>query len=482
MAFPLETRAYINGKWVEGQGGRFPVMNPAIGEQIAMVTDCTPHDVQTAIDAASVAYKTWKKSTVKERSTILLKIHKLMLEEKMRDELATINTMEMGKTKEGAYGETGFAASFFEWFAEETRRQYGETIPVPAHGKRFITVKQPVGVVAMISPWNFPISMLGRKVSAALAAGCTCVLKPAEDTPLTALAFAKICEKAGVPPGVVNVVPCSRDRVQEVGALLCDSHEVQVLSFTGSTVVGKWLYSRCGNTVKKLSLELGGDAPFIIFPSADLNKVIKGAMAAKFRNCGQACISPNRFFVHESLHDEFVNRFVAAMENEVKLGNGLLPGVTLGPLINQKQHDRCAGLVRSAVSAGAKMVYQGKDVPGPLFYPPTLLTGVTTDNPIAQDEIFGPVIAIIKFKTEEDVVKMANDTERGLAGYFYSEDVSQIWRVAEGMEVGMVSVNEPFFSTCEVPFGGVKLSGLGKEGSMHGLDEYTHIKLICFGI
>lgn len=477
----IETRAYINGKFVAGRGGQFPVLNPATGEQVALVADCTPQDVQDAIDAANIAFKTWKKTTVKERSTIMLKIRDLLLQDKNRNELATLLTTEMGKVRNEAFGEVGFAASFFEWFAEESRRQYGETIPVPAPSKRFMTVRQPAGVAAMITPWNFPIGMIGRKVGAALAAGCTCVLKPAEDTPLIALAFAKLCEEAGVPAGVVNVVPCSRDRVQEVGAVLCDSPKIQVLSFTGSTAVGQWLYSRCGNTVKKLSLELGGDAPFIVFPSADMNKAVTGAMGAKFRNSGQTCVTANRFFVHESIHDDFVNRFVSAMGKELKMANGLEPGAQQGPLINQKQHARCAELVKQGVAAGAKMVYQAQSVPGPLFYPPTLLTGVTPSNPLAKNEIFGPVISVIKFTNENEVVELANDTERGLAGYFYSEDVSQIWRVAEAMEVGMVGVNEPFVSTCEAPFGGVKLSGLGKEGSLHGLDEYTHLKLICFG-
>ncbi|XP_069941988.1 succinate-semialdehyde dehydrogenase, mitochondrial-like isoform X2 [Cherax quadricarinatus] len=422
----LLTKAYIGGSWRAGRGGTFPVYDPATGEEITRVADCTVEDLDEAIEAASEAYSSWRHTTVKQRATLLHKIQVALLDNK--DTIATTLTRENGKPKAEAAGEVMFAASFFEWFAEETRRQYGETIPSAAATKRMITVRQPVGVAAVITPWNFPIAMLARKVSAALAAGCTCVIKPAEDTPLVALAFAKVCESVGVPVGVVNVVPCSRGRVQQIGSRLCESPKVHILSFTGSTAVGKWLYSRCGSTLKKVSLELGGDAPFIVFPSANMDTAIAGTMVCKFRNTGQL--------------------------------------------------DK---MVRETVSAGAQVVRGGASQGG-LYYAPTLLTGVTPDMALAKNEIFGPVAPIIKFSTEEEVVSLANTTDRGLAGYFYSNDLSQVWRVAEALEVGMVGVNEGLLSTCEAPFGGFKHSGLGKEGSKHGLDEYSNLKYICFGV
>lgn len=479
MSQATPTLAYISGSWRAGGGGTFPVYDPANGAEIARVADCTPEDVAAAVDAASEAFKTWRLTSPKERAAILLRIRDGLNNNK--DAIATILTRENGKPKGEAAGEVGFAASFFEWFAEEGRRQYGETIPSPAPSKRLVTVRQPVGVAALITPWNFPIGMIGRKVAAALAAGCTCVLKPAEDTPLTALAFAKVCEEAGVPAGALNVLPCSRSRVQSVGAALCDSPKVQALSFTGSTAVGRWIYQRCGTTIKKLSLELGGDAPFIVFPSADVGKAVKGALAAKFRNAGQTCVAANRIFVHESVHDEFVKQIAEAMDAELKSGHGLENGVNHGPVINQRQFDRLVKMIDESIAAGAKVVRGGKPGGG-LFYPPTLLTGITLDMPVAKEEIFGPVAAILKFREEEEVVRLANGTAMGLAGYFYTGDVGQAWRVAEALEVGMVGVNEPMVSTCEAPFGGVKQSGLGKEGSLHGLDDYTHIKYICFGV
>ncbi|KAK3862575.1 hypothetical protein Pcinc_031572 [Petrolisthes cinctipes] len=479
MAEGIMTKAFIKGSWVEGSGGTFPVTDPATGEEIAKVADCTVQDVNTAIEAASVATETWRLKSVKERAAVLLKVREELLKDKER--IATLLTRENGKPLGESMGEVGFAASFFEWFAEEARRQYGETIPSAVPTKRMITIRQPVGVAALITPWNFPIGMIGRKVSAALAAGCTCIIKPAEDTPLTALAFVRACERAGVPAGVVNVVPCSRARVQEVGAALCDSPKVQILSFTGSTGVGQWLYSRCGSTMKKISMELGGNAPFIVFPTAKLDQAIPGAMASKFRNTGQTCVTANRIFVHESIHDAFVSGLEAAMTKELKMGRGLEAGVTQGPIINQRQYDRLDKMVKESVAAGATVVRGGMSCGG-LFYPPTLLTGVKPNMPIAQQEIFGPVAAILKFKTEEEVIRLANTTDRGLAGYFYSNDLGQVWRVAEALEVGMVGVNEPMVSTCEAPFGGFKLSGFGKEGSKHGLDEYSNLKYICFGI
>ncbi|KAK8746640.1 hypothetical protein OTU49_017117 [Cherax quadricarinatus] len=475
----LLTKAYIGGSWRAGRGGTFPVYDPATGEEITRVADCTVEDLDEAIEAASEAYSSWRHTTVKQRATLLHKIQVALLDNK--DTIATTLTRENGKPKAEAAGEVMFAASFFEWFAEETRRQYGETIPSAAATKRMITVRQPVGVAAVITPWNFPIAMLARKVSAALAAGCTCVIKPAEDTPLVALAFAKVCESVGVPVGVVNVVPCSRGRVQQIGSRLCESPKVHILSFTGSTAVGKWLYSRCGSTLKKVSLELGGDAPFIVFPSANMDTAIAGTMVCKFRNTGQTCVTANRIFVHESVYEEFVSRLAKTMDSELKVGNGLDLGVNQGPIINQRQLERLDKMVRETVSAGAQVVRGGASQGG-LYYAPTLLTGVTPDMALAKNEIFGPVAPIIKFSTEEEVVSLANTTDRGLAGYFYSNDLSQVWRVAEALEVGMVGVNEGLLSTCEAPFGGFKHSGLGKEGSKHGLDEYSNLKYICFGV
>jgi len=475
----VKAKAYINGKWVAGRGGVFPVHNPATGEEIMKIAECTKEDVQDAIDAASSAFESYKKWTPSQRAALLMKIHDLM--DQKKEELATLLTTEQGKPKVEAMGEIQFSLTFLSWFAEETRRMYGETVPTSVKNKRFITVRQPAGVAACITPWNFPVAMIARKVGAALAAGCTAVLKPAEDTPLNSLFFAQLCEEAGVPAGVVNVVTCSRDRVQEVGALLCDSHKVKVVSFTGSTAVGQWLYSRCGPTVKKLALELGGDAPFIVFPSAKLDQAVKDAMFIKFLNCGQVCVSANRVYVHESIHDEFVSKVKQAMMYNIKQGNGLSNTFNQGPLVNKKQHERCTALVRDAVSNGATIEYQAQKGDGDLFFPATILTGVTKKNPIAQQEIFGPVFSVLKFKTEEEVIKCANDTERGLSGYFYTEDIAQAWRVSEAMEVGMAGINAICIDTAETPFGGVKMSGLGKEGSRHALDDFTNDKTICWG-
>lgn len=479
MSEDLMTQAFIDGTWTSGGGGVFDVFDPATGHPIAQVADCSVEDVKKAIDAAEKAFETWKLKTPKERAAVLLAIRDSLLQNK--DFIATTLTRENGKPKTEALGEVGFAASFFEWFAEEGKRQYGETVPSPVPSKRYMTIRQPVGVAALITPWNFPIGMIARKVAAALAAGCTCVLKPAEDTPLTALILAKICQDAGVPSGVVNVIPCSRIRVQEIGGILCHSSKVKALSFTGSTVVGQWIYSQCGQTVKKLSLELGGDAPFIVFPTADLGAAVQGAMASKFRNTGQTCVTANRIFIHESIHDEFVKCFAATMEKELKMGSGLEPGVTQGPIINKRQHERLVNLVKEAIASGANLVCGGSS-PGGLYYTPTILTGITPEMPISKEEIFGPVAPIMKFSTEEEVIKLANMSQRGLAGYFYSNNISQVWRVAEALEVGMIGINEPMVSTCEAPFGGIKFSGLGKEGSKHGLDDFSNLKLLVFGV
>lgn len=442
------------------------------------MANCTAGDVCAAIEAATAAFQTWRRTTPKERSAFLLKVRDAIHADK--ETFATTLTRENGKPKSEAFGEINYATSFLEWFAEEARRQYGDTIPSSVPSKRMITMKQPIGVAAIITPWNFPLAMVTRKVGAALAAGCTCVIKPPEDTPLSVLLFAKVCETVGIPAGVVNVVPCSRERVEEVGATLCESPKIRALSFTGSSPVGKWLYNRCSSTMKRLSLELGGDSPFIVFPSANINVAVKAAMDSKFRNTGQACIAANRIFVHESLHDDFVSRFANAMDS-LKVGNGLDPGVNQGPLINQRQMDRLEKILKETVEAGAKVVRGGSSLGG-LFCAPTLLTDVNMDMAISKQEIFGPVAAVMKFKTEEEVIRLANATEMGLGGYFFSNDLSQVWRVAEALEVGLLGVNDGMMSTCEAPFGGVKHSGLGKEGSRHGMDEFTNLKYICFGV
>ncbi|KAL7648601.1 UNVERIFIED_CONTAM: hypothetical protein RMT77_000507 [Armadillidium vulgare] len=474
----LKTKAYWNGEWHNGRGGTFPVFNPANGEKIADVANCIIKDYEEAVSSASKAFRSWSRTTVKERASLLHKLKDLLLQNK--EEIATLLTMENGKSKSESLGEVGFSASFFEWFAEESKRQYGETVPSSVPSKRYVTIRQPAGVAALITPWNFPIAMFSRKVSAALAAGCTCVIKPAEDTPLVALFFAQLCTDAGVPKGVINVLPCSRSNVQEVGSFLANSENIQILSFTGSVEAGKKLYSLSANTVKKISLELGGNAPFIVFPSADLKLAVNGAMAAKFRNSGQTCVSGNRFFVHDSIHDEFVKSFSEAIDSQLKLGNGLDEGVNQGPLINNRQLERLRKIVDETVIMGAKVFKGGKAKTG-LFFEPTILTKVTVGMPAAREEIFGPVAAIIRFKTEEEVIKWANDTDRGLAGYVYTNDYSQSWRMAEALEYGMVGVNESLVSTCETPFGGIKTSGFGKEGSKHGLDEYSILKYVCFG-
>lgn len=477
----LNEKAFINGEWgIASDQKTFEVRNPANGQVVGTVPDMDVADVQKAIDAASEAFKSWQTTTAKERGQILRKWYDLLVANS--ESIAKIMTAESGKPLIEANGEVVYGNSFVEWFSEEARRIRGETIPSPVPNRRIIIEKQPIGVVGVITPWNFPHAMITRKAGAALAAGCTCVIKPAEDTPLTALTLAHLAQQAGVPKGVINVVTCNRANAAAVGKLLCESPQIAGISFTGSTQVGKILYEQCSRHIKRVALELGGNAPFIVFNSANIDHAVQGAMACKFRNCGQTCISANRFLVQEDIYDKFVSKFAEQIKS-IKLGDGFQPGITTGPLINIAQFDKVSAIVEDARNKGAKIVLGGKPARdlGGLFYEPTLITGIQKDMLIYTEEVFGPVAAIIKVKTEEEAVAIANNTDRGLAGYFYSGDVAQIFRVSKLLEVGMVGINDSMISCTEAPFGGIKESGIGREGSHHGIDEYTYIKYLCVG-
>ncbi|XP_066975947.1 succinate-semialdehyde dehydrogenase [NADP(+)] GabD [Macrobrachium rosenbergii] len=477
----LHQEAYIGGKWVSASSGKtFTVANPANGKVIGHVPDMAEEDTQAAIDSAYEAFQSWKRTTAKERSILLRKWYDLM--EAHKDDLALILTAEAGKPLAEARGEIGYGSSFLEWFAEEAKRIYGEVVPSPASSKEMIFIREPIGVVSLITPWNFPNAMITRKAGAALASGCTCVIKPAEDTPLSALAIADLAEKAGIPPGVVNVVTASRPNTPAVGNLLCTSPKVAGVSFTGSSAVGKLLYRLCSTGIKKIGLELGGNAPFIVFNSADLNKAIEGFLVAKFRNAGQTCISANRIYVQSGIYDQFLAACKEAISKRLVIGDGFSKEVNVGPLINQSQINKVEGLVNDSVKMGAELVLGGKrhDLGG-LFFEPTILTQVSAEMPCIREEIFGPVAAIQKFETEEEVLAMANACPHGLAGYFFSQDISQVWRVARRLETGMIGINEGLISAAEAAFGGIKESGIGREGSRHGVDDYTHIKYLCMG-
>lgn len=472
----VETEAFIDGLWIEGDE-TFEVTNPADGTVIARVADLGPGETRVAIEAAHRAFPAWAAKTAKERGAILRKWSDLMLAH--AEDLARLMTAEQGKPLAESRGEVAYGASFIDWFADEAKRAYGHTIPTPTPGKRLTTIKQPIGVCAAIAPWNFPIAMITRKVGPALAAGCTVVVKPAAETPLCALAIARLATEAGVPAGVLNVVT-GKDS-SGIGKALCEDGRVRKLSFTGSTPVGKILYGQCAGTMKKLSLELGGNAPFIVFDDADLEAAVDGAIASKYRNTGQTCVCANRLIVQAGIHDAFVHRLaekVAAM----KVGPGTGEGVTIGPLINDKAIVKVEALVREAVAGGARVVTGGdRHDLGGLFYQPTVLEGATPDMRLFNEEIFGPVAPVVKFHTEDEAIHLANATPFGLAAYFYSRDVGRCWRVAEAIEAGMVGVNEGLISTEVAPFGGVKESGLGREGASEGLDEYLETKYLCFG-
>lgn len=474
----IKSLAYVDGRWCESLGGRrFEVLNPATGQVITQVPDMDGEDTCLAIAAAHAAQPAWAALTAKERSSKLYAWFERIMAN--QEELARIMTCEQGKPLAEAKGEVAYGASFIQWFAEEGKRAYGRTIPGFSADRRLATIKQPVGVVAAITPWNFPIAMITRKAGPALAAGCTIVIKPAAETPLCALALAVLAEQAGIPAGVINIV--TSHQASAVGNELCSNPVVRKLSFTGSTRIGKLLMRQCADTMKRLSLELGGNAPFIVFDDADLDAAVAGALASKYRNAGQTCVCANRILVQASVYDAFAEKLAAAVK-AFKVGDGMGEGVQIGPLINPAAASKVAELVQQSVAAGARVLVGGDAHPaGPLFYHPTILTGVTRGNPILDEEIFGPVAPLVRFETEAEAIALANDTPYGLAAYFYGRDIARVWRVAEGLEYGMVGINEGIISTELAPFGGIKESGLGREGAAEGLEEYLETKYLCFG-
>ncbi|CAM0587619.1 NAD-dependent succinate-semialdehyde dehydrogenase [Acinetobacter baumannii] len=474
----FQQQAYINGQWLAAQSNAtVPVSNPATGEEIGTIPNMGAAEATQAIEAAYTALQSWKALTAQNRADILLAWHKLVLD--YTDELALIMTIEQGKPLAEAKGEVRYAASFIQWFAEEGKRIYGDVIPTVNNQQRFIISKEPVGVVAAITPWNFPIAMITRKAAPALAAGCTVVIKPANETPYCALAIAKLAEKAGIPAGVINVVT---GKSQEIGSVFTSHEKVKKLTFTGSTPVGRLLMQQCSSTIKKLALELGGNAPLIVFDDADLDKAVQGAIFAKFRNAGQTCVCANRIYVHDNIYQAFAEKFVQEVQ-KFKVGNGLEDGVQIGPLINEKAVLKAQQLIDDAVSKGARIACGGKQhALGQTFYEPSVLTNVDRTMEIVQEEIFGPVAPLIRFTDEADVVAQANDTIFGLAAYVYSENISRLWRVSEQLEYGMVGMNATAISNEVVPFGGVKQSGVGREGSKYGLEEFMTIKYMCLGL
>lgn len=473
----LRTQAFIDGAWVDADSGAtVPIQNPATGETIASVARCGTAETRRAILAAERAQIGWRKLTAKARSDLLRRWFDLMMAH--QDDLAEILTAEMGKPLAEARGEIAYGAGYVEWFAEEARRVYGDVIPAAAPNQRIIVTKQPVGVVACITPWNFPNAMLTRKVAPALAAGCTVVCKPANSTPLSAYAIAELAVRAGIPSGVINVVT---GNTAQIGAELTGNPIVRKLTFTGSTPVGKTLMAECAQTVKRTSMELGGNAPFIVFEDADLDAAVAGAMASKFRNAGQTCVCTNRILVQDSVHDAFAAKLATAVQ-ALKLGNGTDAGTTIGPLIDEGAANTVLEFVADAVKLGATVVTGGRRSSlGACFVEPTILTNVTTQMKVFQEEIFGPVAPLIRFKDEAEAVAMANDTPFGLACYFYARDIGRVWRVSEALEYGIVGINEGLVSNPAAPFGGIKESGQGHEGSKYGLDDYTELKYLCMG-
>ncbi len=472
----LKTDALINGEWVLGDS-RFDVLDPATGLKLADVANLGPADAEAAIAAANAAWPAWRGKTAKERSTILRKWYDLLMAN--QDDLGRIMTAEQGKPLPEAKGEVAYGASFVEWFAEEAKRVNGETLPQFDNNRRLMVLKQPIGVCAAITPWNFPLAMITRKVAPALAAGCTVIIKPAELTPLTALAAAELAIRAGIPAGVLNMITADADNSIAVGKVLCASDVVRHISFTGSTEVGRILMAQSAPTVKKMSLELGGNAPFIVFNDADIDSAVEGAFASKYRNAGQTCVCSNRLYVQSGVYDEFVTKFAAKVKT-AKVGNGFEDGVNQGPLIEEAALVKVQRHVDDAVAKGARVVAGGKRLEGQ-FFEPTVVADATADMLCAREETFGPFAPIFKFDTEQEAVDAANNTEFGLASYFYSRDVGRIFRVAEALEYGMVGINVGILATEHVPFGGVKQSGLGREGSHHGMDDYVEIKYLCLG-
>ena len=473
----LKTQAYIDGQWVDADdGATFPVTNPANGELIATVAKLGAAETARAIAAADRAMQEWKALPAKARANILRKWFDLMMAN--QEDLAIIMTAEQGKVLAESRGEVAYGAAFVEWFGEEAKRIDGDVIPGPSSDKRIICIKQPVGVVAAITPWNFPNAMIARKAAPALAAGCSIIIKPATETPLSAFAMAELAERAGVPAGVLNVVAGSSSHI---GGEMTGNPTVRKLTFTGSTPVGKMLEAQCAETMKKTSMELGGNAPFIVFEDADMDAAIQGALISKYRNAGQTCVCSNRLFVQDSIYDAFVAKLVAATA-AMTVGDGAQAGIDIGPLVNAGAVNDVDELVSASVQAGAKVALGGgAHELGGCFYQPTILTEVTADMAVFRNEIFGPVAPVIRFSTEQEVIAMANDTEFGLASYFYTRDIGRVWRVAEALEYGIVGINEGIISNEMAPFGGVKESGSGREGSKYGIDDYVEIKYMLMG-
>jgi succinate-semialdehyde dehydrogenase/glutarate-semialdehyde dehydrogenase len=478
MPTSFRSEAYINGEW-RAAAKRFPVYNPATQEVIAQVPDLGAADCEDAIAAADAAFPAWAAKTAKERAQIMRAWYEAMMAD--IDRLARMITLEGGKPLAEAKGEAAYGASFVEWFGEEAKRAYGRTIPTTTPTRRYLTIKQPVGVCAAITPWNFPMAMITRKAAPAIAAGCTIVLKPPHQTPLTALMLAELAEKAGIPKGVFNVVT-THASTEAVGRVMCESPLVKKFSFTGSTGIGKKLGAMCvGSTVKRVSLELGGNAPLLVFADADLDKAVAGAIASKFRNAGQTCVCANRILVEDAVYDAFSRKLAEAVK-ALKVGPGEQEGVAIGPLIDMKAMEKVERMVAEAIDAGAVPLAGGKPhAAGKQFFTPTVLANVTRAMRVNTEEIFGPVAPLIRFKSEDEAIAIANDTPYGLAGYFFTKDVHRAWRVAERLQYGMVSINDGIFSNEVIPFGGMKESGLGREGGVEGLEEYLEVKYVNFG-
>ncbi|UUM29672.1 NAD-dependent succinate-semialdehyde dehydrogenase [Vibrio japonicus] len=472
----LKQSCYIAGQWVKaGNGNTLPVINPSTGEVIASVPELGREETLSAIEAAEQAQKAWKKTTAKERSVVLRNWYQLIIENS--DDLATILTAEQGKPFAEAKGEITYAANFIEWFAEEAKRAYGEVIPSHKPNSRLIVNKEPVGVVGAITPWNFPAAMITRKCGPAFAAGCAMVLKPAPETPLTALALAELAERAGLPAGLFSVVT---GNAVEIGGVLTSSKVVKKISFTGSTAIGKLLMEQSASSVKKMSLELGGNAPFIVFEDADLDAAVEGVMIAKFRNAGQTCVCANRLYVHDAIYDQFAEKLVARV-SELKVADGFEAGATIGPLINQAAVTKVQRHVDDALAKGAKRIFGDEQSKGTNFFPPQILTEVTDEMCVAREETFGPLAALFRFKSDDEVIARANDTDSGLAAYAYTTSLQRAWRISEELESGMVGINEGLISTEVAPFGGMKESGLGREGARQGIEDYLETKYVMMG-
>ncbi|MEZ5568009.1 MAG: NAD-dependent succinate-semialdehyde dehydrogenase [Halioglobus sp.] len=474
----LRNQLYIDGAWVDADSGAtLAVSNPASGEEIVSIPNAGANETRRAIEAADRAFGSWRNVVAKERAAVLKRWYQLIVDNS--EDLARLMTAEQGKPLAESRGEVAYGAAFVEWFAEEGRRIYGDTISANKPDQRIVTLKQPVGVVAAITPWNFPIAMITRKVAPALAAGCTIVLKPATETPLCALALAELGERAGIPPGVFSVV--AGKKASAIGGEMTGNPTVRKLTFTGSTEIGKLLMEQCAATVKKTSMELGGNAPFIVFDDADLDAAVAGCMISKYRNAGQTCVCANRILVQEGVFDAFAEKLVAAVK-ALKVGNGMDEGVNIGPLINDGAFEKVSAIVNEATDKGAKVLVGGVGgETGGNFFKPTVLVDVDDSMDVYSEEIFGPVAPLFKFKTEEDAIRIGNDTPFGLAAYFYSRDIGRIWRVSEGLDYGIVGINEGLISTEVAPFGGVKESGIGREGSKYGIDDYLEIKYLCMG-